>query len=186
VSDHIHPNRELAVSTPLSIAEFRMSRRSWKQRIVQAFRRLQIAKKGHQGRSPRSLSLEPLSARLTPAVNTFFVAGTGVLSIINDNANNVIEVCRNAAGQIRVNGGAVAINGGTPTVANTGLIKVCGLGGNVAIRLNEANGALPLANLNGGDGNDTLTGGAGDDVLLSGLGLDILDGGDCDDTEIQD
>ena len=37
-----------------------------------------------------------------------------------------------------VNGGAVAVTGGTPTVANTSLIQVFGQGGNDAITLDEA------------------------------------------------
>ena len=168
-----------------------MSRRSWKHWIVQAFRRRGQVKKSCQGRSPRVLALEPLSERLTPAVYACFAAGTGVLSITGDNANNTIEVSRNAAGRILVNGGAVAIKGGTPTVANTGLIRAYGLGGNDRITLNEANGALPRANLYGGLGNDTLTGGSGgdqlfgktgNDTLLGKGGFDFLFGGDGADT----
>ena len=77
-------------------------------------------------------------------------------------------------GKILVNGGAVNVVGGTPTVANTSLIRVFGLGGNDTITLNEANGALPQANLFGGAGNDTLTGGAGGDQLFGQAGNDTL------------
>lgn len=110
----------------------------------------------------------------------------GILSIIGDNLDNAIEVSRNAAGQILVNGGAVTVSGGTPNVANTTLIQGFGLGGNDRITLNEANGALPQANLFGGLGNDALTGGssadqlfgqAGNDVLLGKGGIDFLFGG---------
>ena len=73
-----------------------------------------------------------------------------------------------------VNGGAVAIKGGTPTVANTALIQVFGQGGNDTITLDEANGALPRANLFGGAGNDTLTGGSGGDMLFGQAGNDTL------------
>ena len=38
--------------------------------------------------------------------------------------DNNIALSRNAAGQILVNGGAVAVVGGTPTVANTSLIQI--------------------------------------------------------------
>src|SRR5262249_53046232 len=57
--------------------------------------------------------------------------------------------------------------------------------------LNEANGALPNANLFGGNGNDTLIGGsgndllfgqAGNDTLLGKGGNDFLFGGDGNDT----
>ncbi len=60
-----------------------------------------------------------------------------------------------------MNGGAVAIDGGQPTVANTALIQVFGQGGDDTITLDETNGALPPAQLFGGAGNDTLTGGSG-------------------------
>ena len=110
----------------------------------------------------------------------------GVLTIFGDAANNTITVSRDAAGKLLVNGGAVAVTGGTPTVANTTLIQVFGQAGNDTISLNEANGALPRANLSGGAGNDTLTGGsggdqlfgqAGNDTLLGRGGFDILTGG---------
>ena len=54
----------------------------------------------------------------------------GVLSVTGDSLDNNMTVSRNAAGQILVNGGAVSVVGGTPTVANTSVIKVFGLGGN--------------------------------------------------------
>ena len=116
---------------------------------------------------------------------------SGVLSVVGDGAANDIGISRNAAGRILVNGGAVAVVGGTPTVANTALIQVFGLGGNDAISLNEANGALPRANLFGGAGNDVLTGGsgadqlfgqAGNDTLLGKGGIDLLFGGGENDT----
>lgn len=65
-----------------------------------------------------------------------------------------------AAGQILVSGGAVPIQGGTATVANTATTQVFGHDGNDTISLDEANGALPAAHLFVGDGNDTLTGGS--------------------------
>ena len=93
------------------------------------------------------------------AVNASFSAG--VLNVTGDTLDNNIAVSRNAAGGILVNGGAVAISGGTATVANTDLIQVFGLGGNDTLNLVEANGALPRSNLFGGSGNDALTGGSG-------------------------
>ena len=124
----------------------------------------------------------------------------GILTEFGDNLDNTIETSRNAAGDILVNGGAVPVQGGTPTVANTNLIQVFGQGGNDTITLDQTNGALPRANLFGGAGNDTITGGSGADMLFGqgdndillgeggfdflfgGAGNDTLTGGDDDDT----
>jgi Ca2+-binding RTX toxin-like protein len=123
----------------------------------------------------------------------------GILTVAGDGASNTLVIGRNAAGQLLVNGGAVQIVGGTPTVANTTLIQVFGQGGNDVLALDETNGALPAANLFGGTGNDTLTGGSGadqlfgqedhdvvlgkggNDFLFGGNGNDTLTGGDADD-----
>src|SRR5690348_2812698 len=94
----------------------------------------------------------------------------GLLSVLGDARDNNVTVSRDAAGTILVNGGAIPVLGGTPTVANTSLIQVFGQGGNDTIALDEANGALPGALLSGGAGNDTLTGGSGDDLLFGGTG----------------
>jgi hypothetical protein len=75
---------------------------------------------------------------------------SGVLSVFGDSGSNAIVISRDAAGRILVNGGAIAVVGGTPTVANTSRVQVFGLGGNDGVSLNEANGALPAANLFGG------------------------------------
>src|SRR4051794_23958783 len=125
------------------------------------------------------------------AVTASFTPGSGVLTVFGDNLNNSTTLSRNAAGQILVNGGAVPVVGGTPTVANTALMQVFGLGGNDIITINEANGALPRANLFGGAGNDVLTSGsstdqlfgqAGNDTLLGKGGNDLLFGGADNDT----
>src|SRR5262245_64734306 len=100
----------------------------------------------------------------------------GTLSVFGDSLSNNITLSRNAAGQLLVNGGAVPVLGGTATVANTSLITAFGQGGNDTIRLDEANGALPAANLFGGAGNDTLIGGSGGDMLFGQTGNDILAG----------
>ena len=129
------------------------------------------------------------SASASAAVTATFANGT--LSVSGDALDNNVAVSRNAAGQILVNGGAVAVIGGTPTVANTALIQVFGLGGNDTLTLSEVNGALPKANLFGGEGNDVLTGGsgndqlfgqAGNDTLLGKGGFDLLFGGNENDT----
>jgi Ca2+-binding RTX toxin-like protein len=108
------------------------------------------------------------------AITASFSAGT--LSEFGDSLDNTIVTSRNAAGNLLVNGGAVSIQGGTPTVANTSLIQVFGQAGNDTITLDETNGALPKANLFGGTGNDTLTGGSGGDMLLEQGGNDTLFG----------
>jgi Ca2+-binding RTX toxin-like protein len=110
------------------------------------------------------------------AVTGVFTPGSGTLSVFGDALNNTIDVSRNAAGQLLVNGGAVPVQGGSATVANTALIQVFGQGGNDVITLDQANGALPRANLFGGAGNDTLTGGAGNDMLFGQSGNDTLRG----------
>src|SRR5262245_30281936 len=125
------------------------------------------------------------------AVTASFTPATGVLSEFGDALDNVITTSRDAAGTILVNGGAVAVQGGTPTVANTAQIQVFGQGGNDTLTLSESNGALPAANLFGGDGNDVITGGSGNDqlfgqtgndTLLGKGGNDFLFGGDGNDT----
>ena len=78
--------------------------------------------------------------------------------MVGDNSDNTIEVSRNAAGSLLVNGGAVRVYGSTPTVANTSRIQIFGLGGNDQLSINDANGPLPSASLYGGAGNDTLIG----------------------------
>jgi Ca2+-binding RTX toxin-like protein len=119
-----------------------------------------------------ALAIEPLDARNVPAVFATFTGGT--LAVLGDHLGNAIDVSRDAAGTILVNGGAVAVRGGTPTVANTALIRVFGQAGDDTITLNEANGAMPKANLFGGSGNDTLTGGSGNDQLFGQAGGDTL------------
>ena len=135
--------------------------------------------------------------RAAATVTSSFANGT--LSVSGTKAANTIEIVRDAAGNLLVNGGAVPTTGGTPTVANTGLIEVSGNAGDDVITLNEAYGALPRANLYGGAGNDMLTGGSGSDqlfgqgdhdllygrggmdVLRGGAGNDVLVGGDAND-----
>lgn len=113
-----------------------------------------------------------LENRITPAVTAQF--SNGVLSVFGDALDNNIAVSRNAAGSILINGGAVTVRGATPTVANTTLVQVFGQGGNDTITMDEANGALPKANLFGGAGNDALIGGSGADMLFGQAGNDTL------------
>src|SRR6476619_474524 len=142
---------------------------------------LQCVRADIQKTRRRTLTFETLRERLTPAVTAAFSPAAGLLSVFGDSANNKIDVSRDAAGKLLVNGGAVTIVGGTATVANTAQIQVFGQGGNDTITLSEVNGALPAALLFGGAGNDVLTGGSGADQLFGGAGNDTLLGRDGDD-----
>ena len=131
------------------------------------------------------------------AVTATFIRGK--LNVFGDNLDNTITESRDAAGNILINGGAVAITGGKPTVANTSMSTIFGQGGNDTITLNEANGALPAVQIFGGAGNDVIQGGSGGDMLFGqsdndtllgkggfdmlfgGAGNDVLTGGDADD-----
>jgi Ca2+-binding RTX toxin-like protein len=138
------------------------------------------------------LAAGALAATAVPAnAATTATFSAGVLHVFGDSNDNSIQISRDAAGKLLINGGAVNATGGTPTVANTSRIQVTSLGGNDVIALNEANGALPVAHLFGGAGNDTLTGGSGgdqlfgqggNDTLLGKGGADLLFGGRDDDT----
>lgn len=146
--------------------------------------------------APLTSALSDLAAQ---AVNGVFVPAVRLLTVFGDGSANTIDLSRDAAGKILLNGGASKILGGTPTVANTTSMTVFGLDGNDVITLNEAHGALGKASLFGGAGNDVLTGGSaadqlfgesgndillgkgGNDLLFGGAGNDVLTGGDGDD-----
>lgn len=167
-----------------------MSRRTWSQFFLSCLSRKQMTPTSpKKTASRRPMQFEQLSERLTPAVTAFFSGAT--LTVLGDNLDNNIEISRNAAGNLLVNGGAVSVAGGTATVANTIQILLFGQGGNDTLALNEANGALPQARLFGGAGNDVLTGGSGadqlfgqegNDTLLGKGGADLLFGGTENDT----
>ena len=72
------------------------------------------------------------------AITARFLRGAGILTEFGDNLDNTLTTSRDAAGTILVNGGAVAVQGGTPTVANTSLIQVFGQGGNDTITLERS------------------------------------------------
>ena len=147
-----------------------------KARLLNAMRRGFRRRPARRRRPVSRLGVGPecLEQRIVPAVVGVFSASTGVLTVMGDAQDNTITVSRNAAGNLLVNGGAVQILGGTPSVANTALIQVFGQSGHDTITLDEANGALPRANLFGGTGNDTLTGGSGTDLLFGQSGNDVL------------
>ena len=77
------------------------------------------------------------------AITSNFNSTTGVLTTTGDSHASTITTSRDAAGQIFVNDGAVSINGGPATVANTGEIEVFGGAGNDTISVDETNGRLP-------------------------------------------
>ena len=81
---------------------------------------------------------------------------------------------RNAAGNLLVNGGAVAIRAERRPLPTPRAFKSLVSAGNDHLSLDETNGALPPANLYGGAGNDTLTGGSADDFLFGEAGNDTL------------
>ena len=115
------------------------------------------------------------------AVSAFFNPAAGMLTALGDNQSNTLTFSRNAAGNLLLNGGAVSIRGGSPTVANTATIQAFGQGGDDIITLDETNGALMRALLFGGTGNDILTGGSGNDQLFGQSGNDTLSGKGGDD-----
>ncbi len=128
----------------------------------------------------RLTGVELLDRRILPAVTALFSASE--LRVIGDDQDNVITISRDASGTIFVNNGDVPIQGGTATVANTTHLHLVGAGGNDSISLNEANGALPGADLFGGPGNDVLIGGSGADFFDGDAGNDMVFMGAGEDT----
>jgi Ca2+-binding RTX toxin-like protein len=126
--------------------------------------------------------VEALDERVLPAVTATFSPVGGLVRVVGDALDNTVVVSRDAAGTILVNNGAVAIQGGQPTVANTREIMMNGGAGNDNLSLSETNGALPEAAIFGGDGNDVLIGGSGGNFIDGGTGNDTLLGGSGDDT----
>ena len=108
----------------------------------------------------------------------------GVLTVVGDDNDNTLIVSRDTAGNLLVNGGTLPITGGAPTIFNTTLIQILGLGGNDVLTVDDANGPMPSGNLSGGEGDDILTGSRAADVLDGGPGKDTLFGRDGDDTLI--
>lgn len=113
----------------------------------------------------------------------------GALIVTGDNAANVITISRITnvrPGKITVNGGAVPITGGTPTIGNTLSILVNGLDGNDTLSIDGTVAGLPGATLFGGPGHDTLTGGQAADELDGDGGNDSLRGGKSNDVVTAD
>jgi Ca2+-binding RTX toxin-like protein len=117
------------------------------------------------------------AAEVTVApVGAVFIPQSGILAVIGNDADNTLTVSRDAAGALLVNNGAVPIRGPRPTVANTALVQVFGRAGNDTLRMDEATGALPAADMFGGAGNDTIIGGSGADQLFGEAGVDTQRG----------
>jgi RTX calcium-binding nonapeptide repeat (4 copies) len=104
-----------------------------------------------------------------------------VLTATGDDRSNTITATADAAGNILINGGAVSIDGGQPTVTNTTGIQASGGIGNDTISVDKSIGKIG-AQLSGGDGNDSLNGGVGDDTLNGDAGNDTVVGGKGTDT----
>src|SRR4051794_23302766 len=85
-------------------------------------RRDDARRQARRDRAIRGLAPERLDARVTPAVVATFSPGAGLLTVFGDALDNTMTISRDAAGKVLVNGGAVNVIGGTPTVANTSLI----------------------------------------------------------------
>jgi len=115
-----------------------------------------------------------LASTATASAATVATFSSGTLTVFGDSTANGITISRDGPGKLLVNGGAVAVTGGSPTVANVSLIQVFGQAGSDTIRSDEANGALPRANLFGGGDHDTMTSGSGADMLFGQTGNDTL------------
>ena len=81
--------------------------------------------KGLDSHSPDSGSdvlAGPVGNPSIQAVTSVFASSAGgTLSVFGDALANNMTISRDAAGKILVNGGAVPVLGGTPTVANPGV-----------------------------------------------------------------
>src|SRR5262245_13677661 len=99
---------------------------SWLTRVLSKMRSRPVSRQRRKmlGQDRCLPGLECLSERIAPAITASFSPTAGVLSVFGDTLDNSITLSRNAAGTIQINGGAVAVTGGTPTVVNVSLIQV--------------------------------------------------------------
>src|SRR5262245_7169813 len=111
------------------------------------------------------------------AITATFLSSPGALRLFGDGNPNSITASRDTAGSIFVNGGAVAVEGAIPRIANVTTIVAQGFVGDDVISLDETNGALPRAEFHGNSGNDVLTGGSRFDQLYGDEDNDALYGG---------
>ncbi len=108
---------------------------------------------------------------------------SGTLSILGDLFNNQIAVVNDGMGNILVNSGTVAIQGGPSTTLNTTAIQISGSGGDDVISAGVGLAIVSLT-IDGGAGNDTITGGDAFDLLIGGDDNDIVTGGRGNDTAL--
>ena len=62
-------------------------------------------------------------------ITASFLPDAKLLSVLNDNVDDIITISCNAVGQILVNGGAIYVRERQPTVVNTAEIQVFSKGG---------------------------------------------------------
>lgn len=144
--------------------------------------------------------LESLESRNLMAVTAFFSEATGELLVKGDDHDNQIAIVAEEDGGIHVQQGAlchgvsvlaVAVEGGTPTLANTRRIVVDAHGGNDEVNSCGSTAQVDMSHISmfidggdgddvviGGDGADVLRGGAGNDTLVGGRGNDVVEGQD--------
>ena len=125
----------------------------------------------HSGRQPRyfrSFEYQNLEQRNLLA-SISFDAGTGIVSMVGDGADDVGVVSVDSPTMTKV-----TLSGLTETylTADIASISFFGIGGDDSF-VNETN---IVSNAWGGDGNDSLTGGSNADGLFGGTGNDILIG----------
>ncbi len=87
-----------------------MSRTTFHQWAQKLSRRQRIERKKRV--LTRTRTFEQLGERIVLSVTASFVHPADALTVFGDNLDNNIVVSRDAAGNILINGGTVAINGG--------------------------------------------------------------------------
>jgi Ca2+-binding RTX toxin-like protein len=151
-----------------------MSFSPWKQFVSLLFSSGKSASR--RRRNGNELKLDRLESRLALTVNVTFL--NGALSVVGDNASNVIDLTRDINGNLVVTSNTpINFQGGVPTINNIASISVDGGSGNDVITMVETGGPLPRVTIFGGNGDDTLRGGSGNDTITGGIGLDTIFGG---------
>lgn len=128
------------------------------------------------------LALAPLWGPGCTSAGAVFAPATGVLTVSGTDGPDSFVVSLAANGSLVVNGGAIPISGGVPTLANTVRIELRGNGGDDQLVIDQLGEVLPDGVLLGGAGADVLVGGAGDDTVYGGDGADQALLGPGDDT----